>query len=68
MSAKSTRLTVRRELDRAMGNVEWAGRHCMYVHAKCEEHGNDELSMQCEMLITMLADMKHAMLKLQSQF
>lgn len=68
MSAKSTRLTVRRELDRSMGNIEWAGKHIMYVHAKCEEAEHAELAEKAESLILMLAELKQAVLKLQEQF
>jgi len=68
MSGKSTRLNVRRECDRADGNLEWAAKHLMYVANVCEDQKREDLQEQAEYLIMLTTELKTAVKKLQDLF
>lgn len=66
--AKSTRLAVKRELQRAANNVEWAGRHLIAVHARCEAQEHAEASEAAEGLILLAQAFKREIERFEACF
>lgn len=68
MSNKSARLNVRRECERADGNLDWAGKHILQVANTCEDYQREDLQEQAEYVCMMIIELKKAVEKLREMF